>query len=145
MGGGALDAEGVAAMREKMAIEVMRSQLGRARGTGAAHSGVHHWYAERITSIALVPLTLWFIFAVLRLVGAPQEAVVEWAGRPVNATLLLALIAITFHHMQLGLQVIYEDYINAKWLMNIAILGTKAVALLLGLLASVAVLKMALA
>lgn len=132
-------------MREKMAIEVMRSQLGRARGTGAAHSGVHHWYAERITSIALVPLTLWFIFAVLRLVGAPQEAVVEWAGRPVNATLLLALIAITFHHMQLGLQVIYEDYINAKWLMNIAILGTKAVALLLGLLASVAVLKMALA
>jgi succinate dehydrogenase / fumarate reductase, membrane anchor subunit len=132
-------------MREKMAIEVMRSQLGRARGTGAAHSGVHHWYAERITSIALVPLTLWFIFAVLRLVGAPQEAVVDWAGRPVNATLLLALIAITFHHMQLGLQVVYEDYINAKWLMNIAILGTKAAALLLGLLASVAVLKMALA
>lgn len=132
-------------MREKMAIEVMRSQLGRARGTGAAHSGVHHWYSERITSIALVPLTLWFIFAVLRLVGAPQEAVVDWAGRPVNATLLLALIAITFHHMQLGLQVIYEDYINAKWLMNICILGTKAAALLLGLLASVAVLKMALA
>lgn len=89
-------------MREKMAIEVMRSQLGRARGTGAAHSGVHHWYAERITSIALVPLTLWFIFAVLRLVGAPHEAVVEWAGHPVNATLLLALIAITFHHMQLS-------------------------------------------
>ncbi len=132
-------------MREKMAIEVMRSQLGRARGTGAAGSGVHHWYAERITSIALVPLTLWFIFAVLRLVGAPQEAVVDWAGHPVNATLLLALIAITFHHMQLGLQVVYEDYINAKWLMNICILSTKAAALLLGLLASVAVLKMALA
>ncbi|HEY0207361.1 MAG TPA: succinate dehydrogenase, hydrophobic membrane anchor protein [Acetobacteraceae bacterium] len=132
-------------MREKMAIEVMRSQLGRARGTGTAHSGVHHWYAERITSIALVPLTLWFIFAVLRLVGAPQEAVVDWAGRPVNATLLLALIAITFHHMQLGLQVVYEDYIKPKWLMNIVILGTKAAALLLGLLASVAVLKMALA
>ncbi len=132
-------------MREKMAIEVMRSQLGRARGTGAAHSGVHHWYAERITSIALVPLTLWFIFAVLRLVGAPQHSVVEWAGHPVNATLLLALIAITFHHMQLGLQVVYEDYINPKWLMNIVILGTKAASLLLGLLASVAVLKMALA
>ena len=132
-------------MREKLAIEVMRSQLGRARGTGAAHSGVHHWYAERITSIALVPLTLWFIFAVLRLVGAPQAAVVAWAGHPINATLLLALIAITFHHMHLGLQVVYEDYINAKWLMNIAILGTRAASLLLGLLASVAVLKMALA
>ena len=132
-------------MREKMAIKVMRSQLGRARGTGAAHSGVHHWYAERITSIALVPLTLWFIFAVLRLVGAPREVVVDWAGHPINATLLLALIAITFHHMQLGLQVVYEDYIKPKWLMSIAILGTKAASLLLGLLASVAVLKMALA
>ena len=132
-------------MREKMAFEVMRSQLGRARGTGAAHSGIHHWYAERITSIALVPLTLWFIFAVLRLVGAPQSAVVAWAGHPVNATLLLALIAITFHHMHLGLQVVYEDYIKAKPLQTIAILGTKALSLLLGLLASVAVLKMALA
>jgi len=145
VGGGALDAEGVAAMREKMAIEVMRSQLGRARGTGAAHSGIHHWYAERITSIALVPLTLWFIFAVLRLVGASQASVVAWAGHPINATLLLALIAITFHHMHLGLQVVYEDYIKAKPLQTIAILGTKAVSLLLGLLASVAVLKMALA
>jgi len=132
-------------MREKMAIKVMRSQLGRARGTGAAHSGIHHWYAERITSIALVPLTLWFIFAVLRLVGASQASVVAWAGHPINATLLLALIAITFHHMHLGLQVVYEDYIKAKPLQTIAILGTKAVSLLLGLLASVAVLKMALA
>ena len=132
-------------MREKMAIEVMRTQLGRARGSGAAHSGVHHWYAQRITSIALVPLTLWFIFSVLRLVGAPQQAVVEWAGQTVNAALLLALIAITFYHMQLGLQVVYEDYINAKWFMNICILATKGAAVLLALLASVAVLKMALA
>ena len=132
-------------MREKITIDVMRSQLARARGTGAAGSGVHHWYAERITSIALVPLTLWFIFAVLRLVGAPQEVVAEWAGHPVNATLLLALIGITFHHMQLGLQVVYEDYIKVKWLKDTAILGTKAAALLLGLLSSVAVLKMALA
>jgi len=132
-------------MPEKITIDVMRSQLGRARGTGAAGSGVHHWYAERITSIALVPLTLWFIFAVLRLVGAPQEAVVEWAGHPVNATLLLALIGITFHHMQLGLQVMYEDYIKVKWLKDVTILGTKAAALLLGLLSSLAVLKMAMA
>jgi len=78
-------------------------------------------------------------------VGAPQEAVVEWAGHPVNATLLLALIGITFHHMQLGLQVVYEDYIKVKWLKDVTILGTKAAALLLGLLSSLAVLKMAMA
>lgn len=130
-------------MREKMQIDVMRSQLGRARGTGAG-GGVHHWYAERVTSIALVPLTLWFIYAMLTLAGAPQEAVAAWAGHPVNTVLLLALIVMTFHHMHLGLQVIYEDYVNAKWFMNILILATKGVSLLLGLMASVAVLKLAL-
>lgn len=131
-------------MREKMAIEVMRSQLGRARGTGSAHSGVHHWYAERITAIALVPLTLWFIVSMLRLLGAPQEAVATWAGNPVNAALLLALVVMTFHHMQLGVQVVLEDYVNAKWLMNILILLTKGLAAILGLIASVSVLKLAL-
>lgn len=131
-------------MKEDIRIEVRRSLLGRVRGTGAAHSGVHHWYAEQVTSIALVPLTLWFIYSVLRLAGAPREAVAAWAGYPVNTVLLLALIAITFHHMQLGLQVVYEDYVNAKWLMNILILATKGAALLLGLMASVAVLRLAL-
>ncbi len=132
-------------MNEKIAIEVMRTQLGRARGTGAAHSGVHHWYAERITAIALVPLTLWFIASMLRLVGAPQEVVVDWAGHPVNTVLLLSLIVMTFHHMQLGIQVVLEDYVDAKWLMNVLILANKAVAALLGLTAAVAVLKLALA
>lgn len=131
-------------MNEKLAIQVMRSQLGRVRGAGSAHSGVHHWYAERITALALVPLTLWFVFSMVRLAGAPQEAVVSWAGHPVNTVLLLALVAMTFHHMQLGIQVVLEDYVNAKWLMNVLILANKAVAFLLGLTAAVAVLKLAL-
>lgn len=131
-------------MKEDIRIDVRRSLLGRVRGTGAAHAGVHHWYAEQVTAMALVPLTLWFIYSVMRLAGAPREAVIAWAGHPVNTVLLLALIAITFHHMQLGLQVVYEDYVNAKWLMNILILATKAAAVLLGLMASVAVLRLAL-
>jgi succinate dehydrogenase / fumarate reductase, membrane anchor subunit len=130
-------------MSDKLSIQVMRSQLGRVRGTGSAHAGVHHWYVQRITSIALVPLTLWFIFSMLRLVGAPWDAVVSWAGHPVNTVLLLALIVMTFHHMQLGIQVVLEDYVNAKWLMNVLILANKAVAGLLGLTAAVAVVKMA--
>ena len=123
----------------------MRSQLGRVRGSGSAHSGVHHWYAERLTAIALVPLTLWFVFSMVRLAGAPQEAVVGWAGHPVNTVLLLALIVMTFHHMQLGIQVVLEDYVDAKWLMNILILATKAIAALLGLACVIAVLKLSLA
>lgn len=130
---------------EKIRIEVMRSQLGRVRGSGSAHSGVHHWYAERVTAIALVPLTLWFIYAMLHLLGQPQPVVAAWVARPWNTALLLALVAAAFHHMQLGLQVVYEDYIDAKWLMNVFILATKAVAWLLALVAAVAVLRLAFA
>lgn len=130
-------------MAEKIRVEVMRSQLGRVRGTGSARSGVHHWYAERVTAIALIPLTLWFIYAVLHLVGAPQPVVAGWVAHPWNTVLLLALIAATFHHMQLGLQVVYEDYIDAKWFMNVLILATKAASYLLGLAAAVAVLRLA--
>jgi len=131
-------------MQEQININVRRSLLGRARGVGAAHSGVGHWRAERVTSIALVPLTLWFIFAMLQLVGAPHEAVVNWAGNPINTVLMLTLIVITFHHMHLGLQVVYEDYIPQKWALTLATLGTQGLCLLLGLLSSVAVLKLAL-
>ncbi len=130
-------------MAEKIRVEVMRSQLGRVRGTGSAHAGVHHWYAERLTAIALVPLTLWFIYAMLHLIGAPQPVVAAWVAHPWNTVLLLALIAATFHHMQLGLQVVYEDYIDAKWFMNMLILATKAASVLLGLTAAVAVLRLA--
>ena len=126
-------------------ITVMRSQLGRVRGTGAAHAGSHHWRAERLTAIALVPLTVWFVVAVLTHLGADQPAIAAWAGRPWNAALLLALIAMNFHHMHLGLQVVYEDYIHSIPRREAAILATRGACLLLGLLAAVSVLKLAVA
>ena len=131
-------------MSEKIAIDVRRSQLGRARGAGSGHSGVHHWYAERVSAIALVPLTVWFVISVLRLLGASQPAVAAWAGHPINAALLLALIAMTFHHMQLGIQVVIEDYVADRKRMMMFVLVNKAVALLLGLIAAISVLKLAL-
>ena len=127
------------------AVTVMRSQLGRVRGAGSAHAGVHHWKAERVTAVALVPLTVWFVVAVLAHLGADQPAVAAWAGRPLNAVLLLALIAMTFHHMQLGLQVVWEDYIHSHARRGAVVLATKGACLLLGLFAAVAVLKLAVA
>jgi succinate dehydrogenase / fumarate reductase membrane anchor subunit len=124
-------------------IVVRRSQLGRARGAGTAHAGAHHWKAERMTALALVPLSVWFVIAVLSHLGADQPAIAAWAGRPVNAALLLALIVMTFHHMQLGLQVVWEDYIHVVARREAAILATKGACLLLGLMAAVAVLKLA--
>lgn len=123
---------------------VMRSTLGQVRGLGAGGSGiVEHWRVERITAIALVPLTIWFVVSVLRLLGTDQPHVAHWAGAPVNTVLLLALIAMTFHHMQLGLQVVIGDYIHSKPLELAATLANKGIALLLALFAAVAVLKMA--
>lgn len=131
-------------MSDKLSIQVRRSQLGRVRGTGNSAAGVHHWRAERLTSIALIPLTLWFIFSVLRLVHLPHAGVVEWVGRPVNTVLMLALIFTTFHHTSLGLQVILEDYVHERRFAVGAMLAQKAACWLLGLLAAVSVLKMAL-
>ncbi len=130
-------------MRETMKIEIMKTPLSRARGVGAAHSGLHHWTVERITAIALIPLTLWFIYAVLHLIGADYPAVHRWVAHPVNTVLLLALVAMTFHHMQLGLQVIIGDYITTTTVQSMAVLANKAVALILTLLCVVSVLRLA--
>ncbi len=124
-------------------VEVMRSQLGRARGMGAARSGIHHWWVERVTGIALVPLTVWFIYAVLHLLGSPQASVHRFVANPVNTVLLLATVAMTFHHMQLGLQVVMQDYMNSEKWRDVATLVNKAAALLLGLLCAVSILRMA--
>jgi succinate dehydrogenase / fumarate reductase membrane anchor subunit len=130
-------------MSDAIKTEIMRSQLGRARGMGAAKSGVQHWRAERITAIALVPLTLWFIYAVIHLAGRPQHDVAHFVAHPVNTVLLLALVTMTFHHMQLGLQVVIEDYVEGNAAHSAALLLNKAVALVLGLLCAVSILRMA--
>ncbi len=121
----------------------MRSPLGRARGRGAAHGGIHHWLAERITAIALLPLSLWFIYTVYHLMGRPRWGVVRWAHNPLNTALTLALIAMTFRHMQLGLEVIMGDYIHDKKLHTAAVLLNRAVTGLLALLCAVSVLRLA--
>ena len=121
----------------------MRSKLSRARGMGAAKSGIHHWRIERVTAIALVPLTIWFVYAVLHLLGAPQAAVHQFVANPVNTVLLLATVVMTFHHMQLGLQVVMEDYIDSRAWQPVALLLNKAVALVLVLLCVVSILRIA--
>lgn len=122
---------------------VLRSPLGRARGLGAARSGLGAWWAERVTSVALLPLTLWFVYAVLHLSGRPRAGVAHFVANPINAALLLALVLMTFHHMQLGLQVVIEDYVHAEPAKTASLMAIKGAALLLALACSVAVLKLA--
>ncbi len=123
---------------------VLRSQLGRARGLGAARTGTTHWWAERVTSLALAPLTVWFVWFALHLAGDGRAQVARSVAHPVTATLLLATVLLTFHHMQLGLQVVIEDYARAS-LRTALILAMKAATVLLALACVVAVLKLAFA
>ena len=125
-------------------IAIMRSELSRARGLGAAKTGYHHWWAQRITALALVPLTLWFVINIVALNGAPHAAVVTWLANPFTLVLMLALIGALFHHMQLGLQVVIEDYVHAERCRVVVLLAMKGAVYLLGLAAAVAALKMGL-
>jgi succinate dehydrogenase / fumarate reductase, membrane anchor subunit len=125
-------------------IAVMRTQLGRVRGLGSAKSGVHHWWAQRWTALALLPLTLWFIWHMIALAGAPHQAVIAWVYGPFTLVLMLCLIVATFHHMHLGLQVVIDDYVHQESTRFVLLLAVRGVTALLALAAAVAVLKMGL-
>ncbi|MDE2392061.1 MAG: succinate dehydrogenase, hydrophobic membrane anchor protein [Rhodospirillales bacterium] len=124
-------------------ITMRRSGLNRARGLGSAKSGSAHWWAERVTSIALLPLSLYFVASVIVLLGADHARMVAYMAKPWNSALFLALIAIMFHHLALGVQVVVEDYVpnEAKRLATILVL--KGIILFLALASAVSVLKLA--
>ncbi len=120
-----------------------RTPLGRARGLGSAREGTGHWWAQRLTAVALVPLCLWFVAGILGLIGAGHGAAVAWIASPVNAILLVLLVFAVFHHGQLGLQVVIEDYVHSEWRKVALIVCVKFGALILGLAAVFAVSRIA--
>jgi succinate dehydrogenase / fumarate reductase membrane anchor subunit len=93
----------------------LRTPLSNVRGLGSAKDGTNHWWMQRLTAIALVPLSIWFVVAVLCIAGADYSAARAWVASPVNSTLLIALIIALFYHAQLGVQVVVEDYIHTEW------------------------------
>ena len=131
-------------MPETPQVDILRSPLGRARGLGAAHAGSHHWWVERVEAVALVPLTIWFIFALLHLVGAPRQAVIDWLSSPVSMMLMLLLIVTTFHHLSLGVQTVLDDYVHQPAIKLWSVLAVKGACLVAALLCIVAVLKIGL-
>ncbi len=125
-------------------VDILRSPLGRARGLGAAHEGTGTWLAHTLTSIALVPLTLWFICGMVRMVGATRQDVADWLASPLVLALMLCLLLMTFTHMRLGLSTVVEDYVHQPVLRLTALLTIKAATLFLGLACVVSVLRLGL-
>ena len=118
----------------------LRSPLGRARGLGTAKEGLHHWWMQRLTAVALVPLTFWFVYSLIRLAHGDNGAFYEWMLSPVNATALILFIVVGIHHGVLGLQVVIEDYVSTHGTRTVAIILTKFVGYSLAALAVVSTL-----
>ena len=120
----------------------MRSPLARARGLGSTGDGFHHWWLERLSAIALVPLVLWCAWAMTGLVGTDLAGLKAWAGHGQNAVLLILTVMTGLYHWQSGMQVVLEDYVHNKPVKVAAIITVKLAALLMGALNVFAVLKL---
>jgi len=124
-------------------MDSYRTPLARARGLGAAKHGATHWIGERVSSIALVPLSLWAVYAVFRLAGAGYDGAVAWLGHPLNATLGSLFAIVTFWHMHAGMRVIVEDYYAGAQRAVLLLINLFA-CVLVGALAVFSILKVAL-
>ena len=117
--------------------------LARARGLGSAKSGYKHWWGQRVSAIALVPLTLWFVYSATGLAGADQAHVHVWLSRPASAILMSLFIVATFYHLSLGVQVVIEDYIHREGVKLTAMLLIKGLIVLVAAAALFTVLRVA--
>jgi succinate dehydrogenase / fumarate reductase membrane anchor subunit len=90
----------------------LQTPLGKFLGHGSAKDGVQHWWAQRVTAVALIPLTLWFVWALVGLDLQDHTAVVAWMAGTLNGIALILLIIAALYHSMLGVQVVVEDYVH---------------------------------
>jgi succinate dehydrogenase / fumarate reductase membrane anchor subunit len=119
----------------------LRTNLGIVRGLGSARNGTHHWWMQRISAIALIPLSIWFVATMVKLAGADYAIATAWFKSPLNAALMVSTIVAIFYHAQLGMQVIFEDYVHTEWVKVTAQIALKFACFLLGLICVIAALQ----
>lgn len=122
----------------------LRSPLSRARGLGSAKQGVEHFWVQRITAVALVPLSLWLVFSLALFVGADYHTAHHWVSAPSVAITLVLFIAAALYHSALGVQVVIEDYVAGEGLKLASLLLSKFLHVAVAAAAVFAVLKIAL-
>ncbi|MGD9650445.1 MAG: succinate dehydrogenase, hydrophobic membrane anchor protein [Dongiaceae bacterium] len=111
---------------------------------GSAKDGTHHWWVQRVTSVALIPLSLWMVFSILGLLDADYMFFIGWIKAPWNATALALFVAVSYYHAWLGLQVVVEDYVHTPLTKVLTLLIIKFTLALLGALALFSILKLSL-
>jgi succinate dehydrogenase / fumarate reductase membrane anchor subunit len=121
----------------------LRTPLGRVRGLGSAKEGTDHWWMQRVTAVALIPLSLWFVIFIVGLTGTDYPVFKAAVAQPFNAVLLILLLFALFYHAVLGVQVVIEDYVHSEWLKVASLLLIKFAAVLSGASAIFSVLRIA--
>ena len=121
-----------------------RTDMARARGLGAAHHGVNHFIIARATSVALVPLCLWAVWAALKIAPSGYDGAVQLLASPLNAVLAILLVLIAARHTSVGMRVIVEDYIDVKTTRVALLLLNTGIAGLAAAIAVFSILKVAL-
>ncbi len=121
----------------------LRSPLGQARGLGSAKEGVGHWWAQRLTALALIPLSLWFVYSIARFPLSDYAMMVLWIKSPLVAVALVLFFVAMIYHAALGVQVIVEDYVANEGVKLLGIVIAKFALYALGVASVFAVLKIA--
>ena len=121
-----------------------RTPLSRARGLGSAKHGVGHFIADRVSGLALIPLSIWAAFAGLKIAAGGYAMAVEWLGHPLNAVLSGLFVVVGFLHLRLAMQVVIEDYITGFVAKSSALIANYLVCVLGAALGVFAILKVAL-
>jgi succinate dehydrogenase / fumarate reductase membrane anchor subunit len=120
----------------------MRTPMSRVRGLGAAHSGTHHFWHQRVTSVAGVPLCIALIVIVIGLLGRSHAAVVQILGSPIVAIIMLLFIINIVYHMWIGMQEIIIDYVHEDKVKLATLLGNTFFCFAIGFASAFAILKL---
>ncbi len=126
-----------------MAEPSMRTPLGQVLGLGSARNGAAAWWGMRLTSIALVPLSLWWVASIIAHAGADYAEFRHWVGSPTTSVLLILTIAVTFHHAAQGIAEVIEDYVHAEGVKIATLILVRFAAVLLAVAGIFAVLRIA--
>ena len=118
-----------------------RTEAKRVRGLGSAKDGTEHFWRQRLTAMANIPLLLFFVGFVVSLNGASHEEVIAAVSHPLTAVMLIAVIGSAFLHMKLGMQVVIEDYIHGEGAKIVLLFLNSVFAFGSGLIAVFAILK----
>jgi succinate dehydrogenase / fumarate reductase, membrane anchor subunit len=121
----------------------IRTPLSRVRGLGAARSGTDHFWRQRLTAVANVPLTIAAVVIIVMLLGRNQAAVAQILGSPAVAIILLLFVISTTMHMRIGMQVVIEDYVHDELAKLVLVMANTFFTLAVGLTAAFGILKLA--